>query len=140
MLSYDESIKNYYLNFCDNYYVVIKNENIINANEISLNLSIPPILDSRFSYIHYSCPKCHKFPFIEIIDKKSIFYTCSCEDRNRKEIKIIELFEKENKFLTFFDVNDNLNSKVNDINKFEGLKCIHYKSHNINETKKFKYY
>ena len=69
----DEKYKNFYNS----------NDNNITSSSISFNNSpfssgIEPISKINYSY-HYSCPKCHKFPFIEFSkNHKDIKYICSC--------------------------------------------------------------
>ena len=92
--------------------------NSINNNEIPFKSKIPPILKTNYNNVHYLCPKCHFFPFIQFINLDEIYYTCGCRNLNNKEknekngkesVKIENLFISENKYMTFLDNNDKKN-------------------------------
>ena len=102
--------------------------NLENSNN-SLN-NIQTKLKLKYYYIHYRCPKCYNFPFIEFIDFGSILYTCNCFEK--KPLKIEELF-KENKYMTFLN---NLSSDEK-LNENIGFKCT---IHNSEKNYKFRYY
>ena len=77
-----------------------------------------------YSYNHYFCTKCYKFPFLKFCkDRKNVKLTCSCF--NNKKISIEELFKNiaiENSLLRFLS-ETNLNIENNE----DKLKC---KEHN----------
>ena len=105
-----------------------KNEDL----DYSFNLKIPPIPKLKDPSIHYRCPKCYNFPFIEFKkNKEDISYFCACS-KDTKFLTIKELFAPENKYLTF------LNNKNE--NQNNGFKCTIHKSDNSGKNKKFKYF
>ena len=100
----------------------------------SLNISIPPIPQLDNPDIHYLCPKCHKFPLIEYIQKgeEYIKYTCCCH--KRELVKIDDLFNIEKKYMTILN---NKEFKNLGKDKIIGFKCTSHESLKYN---KFKYY
>lgn len=81
-----------------------------------LDLSILPIPKLKNPNIHYRCPKCYNFPFIQFLkNKEDIIYTCACI--KNKYLKIRDLFIPENKYIT------SLNDKEN-MNQILGFKCL----------------
>ena len=65
-----------------------KNEDL----DYSFNLKIPPIPKLKDPSIHYRCPKCYNFPFIEFKkNKEDISYFCACS-KDTKYLTIKELF------------------------------------------------
>ena len=101
------------------------------------NLSVLPIPKLKNPNIHYICPKCFNFPFIQFLNnKEDIYYSCACI-RN-KYLKIKDLFDPENKYITNLNNSNIINKKDDDnLNKNHGFKCTRHKS---NESKKFKYF
>ena len=86
---------------------------------------------------HYLCPICHQFPLIDFISNEYIYYTCYCEDRKKKLVKIKNLFKKEEKYMTFIENNILSLSKTFN-NNLIGLKCT--KEHDSGKYGKFRYY
>ena len=98
-------------------------------NDISFNLDITGILKDDNNDIHYRCPKCFLFPYIEIINKNEIQYRCKCTKEEKGGVKIIKIKDLINKFTNFGDEkNKNINK-----NKDKGLICIKHKQ-------EFRYY
>ena len=98
-------------------------------NDISFNLDITGILKDDNNDIHYRCPKCFLFPYIEIINKNEIQYRCKCTKEEKGGVKIIKIKDLINKFTNFEDEN---NKNINK-NKDKGLICIKHKQ-------EFRYY
>ena len=115
-----------------------KFEQIQNDNSFGLNFNYMPKL--TYSNIHYRCPKCYNFPMINIVDRENIIYECGCPDRKKKSLKIKDLFNKENKYMTFLnDSKQNISEedKIEKINENIGFKCT---SHDSKENNEFRYY
>ena len=83
---------------------------------------IPKI--QKFNHTHYLCPKCFRFPLIDIISKEIILYKCKCDDEKRKALNIKQLFNKDNGYMTFFEGNDLLSFPLDSKDKIKGFKCI----------------
>ena len=78
-----------------------EHENSSLNNEPSFDLDDTYILkdnDNDNNKIHYRCPKCFFFPYIEIIDKNEIEYICKCTKGERKKVKIKELINEITNF------------------------------------------
>ena len=108
----------------------------LSYSNISLGLSFSYIANLKCPYIHYRCPKCYNFPLIRFLDREKIAYKCACIDR--KSLKIKDLFNKENKYMTFLKdskANKKEIDEIENINENIGLKCISHKNKN-----KFRYY
>ena len=100
--------------------------------DYSLNLKFPLIPKLKDPNIHYRCPKCYYFPYIEFItNQEDITYFCHCS-KDTKYLSIKDLFVPKNEYLTF------LNNRNE--NKNKGFLCIIHKSDNSNKNRKFKYF
>ena len=96
------------------------------------NLRIPPIPKLKDPCIHYRCPNCYNFPYIEFMtNKEDITYFCNCS-KDTKYLNIKDLFVPQNEKLTFLN---NSNEKQK-----EGFKCKYHKSDISGKNKKFKYF
>ena len=100
--------------------------------------------------IHYLCPKCLNFPFIEFIDEIEIKYNCGCSDRKEHKLKIKDLFDPKLNYMiynniknndnageTFFNNEENKDNDDDNINRDIDFKC---KKHKSFKTHKFRYY
>ena len=100
--------------------------------DYSLNLKFPLIPKLKDPNIHYRCPKCYYFPYIEFItNQEDITYFCDCS-KDTKYLSIKELFIPENEHLTVFNKNNE--------NQNEGFKCKIHKSEYSDKNRKFKYF
>ena len=109
-------------------YYALSSDNKEENLDSAFNLNILPIINLKDPSIHYRCPKCGNFPFIEFkTNQEDISYSCACY--KDKYLPIKDLFVPENKYLTFLD-------KENE-NQILGFKCTNHKS---GKSKKFKYF
>jgi hypothetical protein len=109
-----------------------QNDSINDSLESFFNLEILPIIKLKDTSIHYRCPICYKFPYIEFMtNKEDITYFCNCS-KDTKYLNIKDLFVPQNKYLTFLN---NSNEKQK-----EGFKCKYHKSDISGKNKKFKYF
>ena len=86
------------------------------------------MLKENFIDYHYLCPKCHFFPYIQIVNQNEIYYTCGCTKGEKKLIAIKEFINNKNGYIT---QTDNIVQKG--LPKNKGLRC---NEHNH----KFSYY
>ena len=105
----------------------------IEHNDVSLDISVPPIPQLDDPDYHYLCPKCHNFPLIEFLseEKEYVKYKCSCTKEQKELVKIDDFFKNKITILN----NKEFNSLTKD--KIIGFKCT---SHNSLKYNKFKYY
>ena len=111
----------------------------LSALDKTLISKIPPIPKLKNPNIHYRCPKCFNFPFIEFIDKteKIIRHTCACHLKQLINIK--DFFDEEKKYMTFLDstiLSKNI-SNNEDLIKIIGFKCT---EHEEDIYKNYEYY
>ena len=104
----------------------------------SFHLKMTQIIKLEDPRIHYRCPKCGNFPLIEFKkNQEDISYSCSCF--KDKCIAIKELFNTENKYLTFINNdNENQNFKYDITDKFDN--SGNYDNSNKSDKSKFEYF
>ena len=99
-----------------------------NNNDITFYIKEEGILKGSYIKYHYLCPKCHFFPYIQIVNQNEIYYTCGCTNGERKLIAIKEFINEKNGYITKSDY-----EVQKGLSKNKDLKC---NEHNH----KFKYY
>ena len=97
---------------------------------------IPKI--KKYYNVRYLCPKCFGFPLIDFISNKFIFYFCWCNKEERKVVEIKNLFNKDNKYMTFIERDDDLSFSLDNKNKIKGFKCTG--KHFSGQSHKFRYF
>ena len=70
-------------------------------NSEDLNWKESSVPENEEEKTHYLCPKCFQFPLIDFISKEYIYYSCFCKDREKKLVKIKQLFQKDNEYMIF---------------------------------------
>ena len=122
--------------FLDSSTISSKSFKILTNEKKPININIPPIMELEVPNIHYRCPKCFNFPIIEFFNENFIEYCCGCNNSEKKILKIKNLLEEKEKYMTLLDENkdkSNNNEKKNNL----GFKCYAHPSEKLH---KFRYY
>ena len=144
--NYSRSCSNFYNSYDEKAQPSSGNTTTFGQKDLGWKVPLIPKLEKYFN-AHYLCPKCFQFPLIDFISKEYIYYKCFCEDRGGKDkdrfnekilVKIKDLFNKDNKYMTFLNNYISINSSPNSKDESKGLKCT--EEHESKKNRKFRYY